>query len=137
MLRYDGGSGAFVDAVASAGNPATDYTAGFDFDASGNLYVGYNQKTSAGGGAPTTINDTYKVLRYGPASGAAFTVTLSAASASDVTVDYQTADGTATAGSDYVQQATHSLKFAAGVTTRTILVPTLAVQRYEVLTKGS
>jgi hypothetical protein len=125
VLRYDGGCGAFVDAVASAGNPATDYTAGFDFDASGNLYVGYNQKTSAGGGAPTTINDTYKVLRYGPASGAAFTVTFSAASASDVTVDYQTADGTATAGSDYVQQATHSLKFAAGVTTRTILVPTL------------
>ena len=125
VLRYDGGSGAFVDAVASAGNPATDYTAGFDFDASGNLYVGYNQKTSAGGGAPTTINDTYKVLRYGPASGAAFTVTLSAASASDVTVDYQTADGTATAGSDYVQKNSYTLKFAPGVTTRTILVPTL------------
>ena len=50
-----------------------------------------------------------------------FTVTLSAASTTPVTVHYATADGTATAGSDYVAQA-GSLTFAAGETQKTIQV---------------
>ena len=50
-----------------------------------------------------------------------FTVTLSAASTSPVTVKYATADGTATAGSDYVAQS-GTLTFAAGETTKTIQV---------------
>ncbi len=51
-----------------------------------------------------------------------FTVTLSAVSGRDVTVDYATADGTATAGSDYTA-ANATLTIAAGVTTGTITVP--------------
>jgi uncharacterized repeat protein (TIGR01451 family) len=50
-----------------------------------------------------------------------FTVTLSQASGQTVTVDYATADGTATAGSDY-QSATGTLVFAPGDLTKTITV---------------
>jgi hypothetical protein len=54
---------------------------------------------------------------------AVFTVSLSAASSSTVTVDYATADGTATAASgDYVAQV-GILTFAPGVTSLTISVP--------------
>ena len=51
-----------------------------------------------------------------------FTVTLSAASGKTVTVDYATADGTATtAGSDYTG-TTGTLTFAPGETTKTVTV---------------
>lgn len=50
-----------------------------------------------------------------------FVVTLSAASATTVTVDFVTADGTATAGSDY-QAAGGTLNFAPGVTSQNVTV---------------
>ncbi len=50
-----------------------------------------------------------------------FTVTLSAASAQTVTVNFATADGTALAGSDYTAN-TGPLTFAPGVTTQTVTV---------------
>jgi hypothetical protein len=50
-----------------------------------------------------------------------FTVTLTAASGQPVTVDYATADGTATAGSDYVS-ASGSLTIPAGQTNGTVTV---------------
>jgi hypothetical protein len=52
---------------------------------------------------------------------ATFTVTLSATSAQTVTVDWATADGTATAGSDY-QSASGTLTVPAGQTMGTITV---------------
>jgi hypothetical protein len=52
---------------------------------------------------------------------ATFVVTLSPASSQTVTVNYATADGTATAGSDYVA-ASGSLSFPAGTTSRTVTV---------------
>jgi hypothetical protein len=52
---------------------------------------------------------------------ARFMVTLSTASTSTVTVQYATADGTATAGSDYIA-TTGTLTFALGVTQQTISV---------------
>jgi hypothetical protein len=54
-------------------------------------------------------------------AAAQFTVTLSAASAQPITVSYATADGTATAGSDY-QAATGTLTFAPGQTSKTVNV---------------
>ena len=54
---------------------------------------------------------------------AVFTVSLSSASGQAVTVDYATADGTATAGADYTATS-GNLTFTAGQTTRTITVPT-------------
>jgi chitinase len=53
---------------------------------------------------------------------ATFTVRLSAASSSTVTVDYATANGTATAGSDYVA-VSGRLSFAAEETQKTVSVP--------------
>ena len=57
------------------------------------------------------------------ASGAAlaFAVTLSRASASDVTVDYATSDGSALAGVDYTATS-DTLTFAAGETAKTVTV---------------
>jgi len=53
-----------------------------------------------------------------------FTVSLSAASTSPVTVNFATANGTAVAGSDYVAQS-GTLTFAAGETQKTIQVATI------------
>ena len=54
----------------------------------------------------------------------AFAVTLSRAPSGTVTVDYATADGTATAGSDYTARS-GTLTFAAGETGKTVSVPVL------------
>ena len=53
-----------------------------------------------------------------------FTVTLSAASGQPVTVNFATANGTATAGSDYIATS-GTLTFASGVTSQTITVPVI------------
>jgi hypothetical protein len=53
---------------------------------------------------------------------AAFTVSLSAASSQAVTVNYQTANGSATTPADYDQLAPTTLTFAPGQTTRTVSV---------------
>ena len=72
-------------------------------------------------------NDTPVVNISGPvtyneaAGTATFTVTLSNASALPVSVAYNTANGTATAGSDYTAKS-GTLNFAAGVTSQTITV---------------
>jgi hypothetical protein len=53
---------------------------------------------------------------------ATFDITLSAASSQTVTVNYQTANGTATAGSDYVAKS-GTLTFAPGETLKRVTVP--------------
>ncbi|HEY1686388.1 MAG TPA: Calx-beta domain-containing protein [Tepidisphaeraceae bacterium] len=58
-------------------------------------------------------------------SSATITVNLSQPAADPVTVNYATADGTATAGADYTA-TTGTLTFPVGVTTQTITVPILA-----------
>ena len=60
----------------------------------------------------------------------AFVVTLAEAASSTVTVGYATANGTATAGSDYVA-ASGTLSFAPGETSRTILVDVIGDTAYE------
>ncbi|MEO6435625.1 MAG: Calx-beta domain-containing protein [Tepidisphaeraceae bacterium] len=57
-------------------------------------------------------------------TNAVFTVSLSKASTQTITVQYATADGTATAGSDYLATA-GTLTFAPGQTSRTISVTVL------------
>jgi len=61
---------------------------------------------------------------------AVFTVRLSAASEQTVTVDFATADGTATAGSDYASTAGH-LDFPPGAVTRTVVVRVNGDTEYE------
>jgi hypothetical protein len=54
---------------------------------------------------------------------ATFTVRLSVASTSTVSVTAQTADGTATAGSDYTPVGPITLQFTPGLTSQTVTVP--------------
>jgi hypothetical protein len=68
------------------------------------------------------INDVSVTEGNSGTVNAAFTVTLSAASAQTVTVDYVTADGTAIAPADYLAQTLTTLSFTPGTTTRTINV---------------
>ena len=60
----------------------------------------------------------------GEDDGIDFAVTLSRAASGPVTVNYATADGTATAGEDYTATS-GTLTFAAGVTAMTVTVPLL------------
>jgi hypothetical protein len=69
-----------------------------------------------------TINDVTVVEGNSGTVAANFTVTLSKANSRPVTVDYSTANGTATAGSDYVAIPTTTLTFAPGETTKTVVV---------------
>ena len=68
-----------------------------------------------------SIADAEAVTEGGTAT---FTVTLSEQSAQEVTVEYETRKGTATAGPDYTAAA-DTLTFTAGQTTRTIEVATV------------
>ena len=61
----------------------------------------------------------------GAPGGVTFTVSLSGPSATTVTVNYVTADGTATAGADY-SAASGIVTFAPGVTSRTVSMATVA-----------
>ena len=60
-----------------------------------------------------SINDVTVAERNGGTTGATFTVSLSAASSQPVTVNFATANGTATAGNDY-QTASGALTFVPG-----------------------
>lgn len=93
-------------------------------------YVRQDKVTvTAEGGAPSepslSIDDvTLKPEGDSGTTNAVFTVSLSAVSSSDVTVDFATADGTATEGDDYT--ATNgSLTIPAGATSANIEVPVL------------
>jgi RHS repeat-associated protein len=72
------------------------------------------QPTLALGASTATVAESTSAINL--------TVTLSAVSPVTITVDYTTANGTATAGSDYTAQS-GTLTFAPGVTTQPISVP--------------
>jgi ELWxxDGT repeat protein len=78
----------------------------------------------AGPAPPPGVTIVDVTLQEGNAgsTSALFTVQLSGASTEPTTVHYSTADGTATAGSDY-QATSGTLTFAPGETTKTIPVP--------------
>ena len=98
-----------------------------------NLSDATNAVIGAGRGKATIMNDDFPALKISDVTvvegnsgttNAVFTVTLTPASPVSVTVKYATANGTATAGSDYVA-TTGTLTFPAGTTTRTITVSVL------------
>ena len=68
-----------------------------------------------------SINDITLTEGNSATTAATFTVSLSEASVQTVTVNYATADDTATAGTDY-QSSTGTLSFAAGQTTQSVSV---------------
>jgi glucose/arabinose dehydrogenase len=101
----------------------------FGEDPAGELYVtaldtGSVYRIVSGG--PTALSVSDVTVAEGDAGGATavFTVSLSAAVAPTVTVQYATTDGTAAAGSDYAA-ASGTLTFPPGTVTRTVAVPIL------------
>ena len=74
--------------------------------------------------ASRTVSDVALLEGNAGTHNAVVTVRLDAPSAQTVTVNYKTADGTATAGSDY-NAVFGRLTFARGETTKSILVPVI------------
>jgi len=95
-----------------------------------------NAAVAAGTGTATLVNDdpepTLAVAAATATEGAglAFTVTLSAVSGRTVTVNYATANGTATAGSDYAA-AGGTLTFLPGETSKAVGVATTGDGTFE------
>ena len=78
--------------------------------------------TNDDGQPSLSVNDVTVTEGNTGTTDATFTVTLAPASGQSVTVDYATADGTATAPADYAATS-GTLTFAPGQTTRTVTVP--------------
>ena len=98
-----------------------------------NLSNPFNATFSDSVGVATIIDDDpLPALSIGDATvtegdsgtvNATFTVTLTPVSGREVFVQYATADGSATAGTDYAAISSTTLTFAAGETSKTITVP--------------
>ena len=80
--------------------------------------------------ATLSINDVSLVEGNAGTGSLVFNVSLSEASADTVTVDFSTANGSATAGSDYVA-ASGTVTFSPGVTSQTIAVDVLGDTTFE------
>jgi aryl-phospho-beta-D-glucosidase BglC (GH1 family) len=128
-LTFAAGETSKTVTVAAIGDSAAEANEGFKVV----LSSPSGAKIADGTGVGTITNDdmappTIRIGDWSFAEGSAaapghatFTVTLSAASTSPVTVTYATANGTATAGSDYVAKS-GTITFAAGETSKTITV---------------
>jgi hypothetical protein len=80
---------------------------------------------SGGGGTPTlSIGDVSVAEGSSGSTSVSFVVSLSQAASSTVSVGYATANGTATAGSDYTATS-GTLSFTAGETSKVVTVPVL------------
>ena len=90
-------------------------------DAAGRMLAGGLSTTVRG---PVTLSVADAQAEEGTGQTIGFAVSLSRAASGAVTVDYATADGTATAGEDY-SSTSGTLTFAAGETAKTVSVPVL------------
>ena len=116
ILRYTA-SGAYVDDYVPAGSGGMTNPSRLTFGPDGDLYVTqYNSQTGNG-----------QIMRFGTASEAIFTVSLTTRSTLPLKVNFTMADvapGSAVAGSDYTATS-GTVTFAPGYTTATIRVPIL------------
>lgn len=94
-----------------------------------------------GAGAGTIVNDDFVVPSLsvsdvtvtettGTAAPAAFTVSLSSSTSRAISVDFATSDGSAKAGADYAA-ASGTLSFAAGETSKTVVVDVVGDTLFE------
>ena len=120
--------GGVAVALADGGSGDASFTwRGVDLDWAGGETVpvrmtrpGEAQATPAGPGVSVADAE----VREAAGAVLAFRITLAAAQPTAVSVRYATSDGTATAGADYVA-VSGSLRFAPGVTERTVVVRVL------------
>ncbi len=112
-MRFHGTTGDYIDDFVTPGLGDLLGATALAFDANGTLYVANQGPTDSG-----------YVMRYATASHAVFTVSLSSPSDVPVTVDYVTSPGTADSGVDF-KPISGTLTFDPGVTTRSIVVPTI------------
>ena len=150
VMKFDGATGGFLSTYVASGTGGLSTPRGLAFDQDGRLYVAdvgtsaihrYDNQgqylddpvaataSTLRGPIGMTFNsqgallvssrDTNTVVRY----DSGVVVTLSAASPTPVSVNYQTSGGTATEGADYSAQA-GTITFAAGETSRRILLAT-------------
>ena len=121
-LDDDTGTGTITDDDEGAGGTGQTTPALSIADADTGTGTITDDDEGAGGTPPAlSIADAAAVEEGGTAE---FAVTLSRASTETVTVDFQTSDGTAKAGSDYTTK-TGTLTFLAGQTTTTVSVSTV------------
>ena len=98
----------------SPGNVGTDVPSGYKLDG-----------VAIGAGTPPSLSVNNVTVNDGTSGASAvFTVSLSQAATSAVTVGYATADGTANAGTDYTAES-GTLTFSPGTLTQTVTVPIL------------
>lgn len=123
---FEGGSSdSHWDTTASPNTlmePALNSDLGHDLDLTLPAFrdLGWN---GASGPLPTlSVNDVAVSEGNSGTSNAVFTVSLSAASGDPVTVQYATAPGTATAGTDYTTLALTTLTFDPGETSKPVTV---------------
>ena len=125
-------AGAAYDAsLPAAGSVTFGFVGGVGSTTPANLTV---NGVAVGGGGTTTppapavptlsVANAQVVEGNSGTTNLPFTVTLSSAGATPVTVKYATSDGTATAGSDYTATS-GTLTFAAGQISQTVNVPVL------------
>jgi hypothetical protein len=115
------------------GTLAADGTVSFGFNGSGDSIepTGYSLNGESIGTSPSiptiptlSVDDVTVTEGDSGTVAAEFVVNLSEASDQPVTVEYSTANGTATAGSDYTAQS-GTLTFAAGETSKIVSVPVI------------
>lgn len=109
ILRFTA-SGTFVDDYVSPGSGGMVNCYRMEFGPDGDLYV--------------TALGSNQILRFGTESEAIFTVSLSTASSSPVTVDFASVNGSAISGSDYLATV-GTVTFNPGISSKSILVPIL------------
>jgi hypothetical protein len=121
--------GSIFGNVALMSSSLTGLTS-FGTGTSGTAYVAFGLDPTA---SPwLRVNDVSVTEGHTGTTTASFTVSLSAASSQTVTVDWATANGTATAGSDYTA-AGGTLTFEPGETSKTVTVEVLG----DTLTEGN
>jgi DNA-binding beta-propeller fold protein YncE len=150
VLKFDGTTGAFLSTYVAAGSGGLGAPRGMAFDQDGRLYVAdfwtnaVHRYDNAGqylddpvvaspnsvlAPAGLALDAQGRLLITGRSSNSVarydrgVTATLSAASATPVSVNYATSAVSATAGADYTEQA-GTITFAPGQTSRLILLAT-------------
>lgn len=127
VMRFNATTGEYEDDFVPSGSGGLEDPFAIVVGPDGNVYIG--------------SVETDEILRYAGSDGtqATFTVTRAGDTSTELTVDWETADGTAIAGEDYIADngtltfagSGNTLSFAAGVTQQTISINVIGETEFE------